>query len=137
MKLRYLLLLLVFTSVNAQSYQPSIEVFERFDDVKLVAYINTSDIENYPLWHSLSEAPPLSIANAIQAVNELYKANNESIPAGTIKEIELREIPQHEKYWHYLIKIKVNNSEKPKYQVYVVLMNGKVIPAMLQPESYK
>ena len=71
MKLRYLFLLLAFTSVNAQSYQPSIEIYERFDDVKLVAFVNESDIENYPLWHSLSEVPPLSIADAIQAVKDL------------------------------------------------------------------
>ena len=69
MKLRYILLLLAFISTTVQAaYQPSIEIYERFDDVKTVAFINESDIENYPLWHSLTEAPPLSIADAIAAV---------------------------------------------------------------------
>lgn len=135
MKHMYLLLLLAIFSGNAQS--SSIEIIERFDDIRLVAFVNEGDIENYPLWHPLTEAPPLSISAAIEAVNNLYKVNDAELIVESIQEIELRKIPNHKKYWHYLVKVKGNNDEKVKYQVYVVLMNGKVIPALIETESFK
>lgn len=133
---RWLLLLLTIVSINAQSFQPSLEIVEQFDDVRLIAFINEADIENYPLWRPLTEAPPLSIRNAIQAINQ-YKANNGKLITGIVKEIELREMPHHKNYWHYLVKINIAPGKKPRYQVYVVLMNGKVIPALIETESYK
>ncbi len=134
---RWLLLLLAIFSVNAQSFQPSIEIIEQFDDVKLVAFINEADIENYPLWHPLTEAPPLSVNKAIQSIKNLYKTNRDHLLPKSVKEVELRKISRHEYYWHYLVKIKTNTDKKPKYQIYVVLMNGKVIPALIETESYK
>ena len=135
MKHMYLLLLLAIFSGNAQS--SSIEIIERFDDIRVVAFVNEGDIDNYPLWHPLTEAPPLSISAAIEAVNNLYKVNDAELIVESIQEIELRKIPNHKKYWHYLVKVKGNDDEKVKYQVYVVLMNGKVIPALIETESFK
>ncbi len=134
-----LLLLLIVTifSTNAQSYQSSIEIIEQFDDVKLVAFIRTSDLENYPQWQPVNEAPPLTIGKAIKAVHEYHHKNDTELATETINEIELKEIVHHENYWHYLVKIKTNDSKGANYQVYVVLMNGKVIPAITQTESYK
>ncbi len=137
MNYKWLLLLLTIVSGSAQSYQPSIEIIEQFDDVKLVAFIKQSDLENYPLWQPEKQAPPLTVSQAIQAVHAFHKKNNENIVAETVKEIELREISRHKNYWHYLVKIKINSDRKSKYQVYVVLMNGKVIPALTETESYK
>jgi hypothetical protein len=105
MKYKWLLLLLALISTNVLSYQPSLEIFEKFDDVKLVAFINESDIENYPLWNSLSGEPPISISGAIQAVKEFHNARKESAFKDSIKEIELRQMSAHRKnYWHYLVK---------------------------------
>ena len=132
-----LLLLTLAFSANAQSYQPSIEIIEQFDDVKLVAFIRESDLENYPQWNPVKEAPPLTINKAIQAVHDYHKKNNAELATETVNEIELKKMTRHEKYWHYLIKIKINGSDDAKYQVYVVLMNGKVIPALTETESYK
>jgi len=138
MNYKGLLLLLTLTfSVNAQSYQPSIEIIEQFDDVKLVAFIRESDLENYPQWNPVKEAPPLTISEAIQAVHDYHKKNNAELATETVNEIELKKMTRHEKYWHYLIKIKINGSDDAKYQVYIVLMNGKVIPALTETESYK
>lgn len=137
MKFRFILLLLTIVSGNALAFQSSIEIIEQFDEVKLVAFINQNDIENYPLWHSLTEAPPLSISEAIQAVKKLYKSHNDKLGTEAVREIELRVMPHHKKYWHYLIKMKGDDNGKQKYQVYVVLMNGKVIPAIMETESYK
>lgn len=135
MKHLYLLLLLSILSGTAQS--STIEIIERFDELKLVAFVNEGDIEDYPLWHPLTEVPPLSISAAIQAINDLYKVNGTELVVESIKEIELRKLPHYEKYWHYLVKVKSADTESVKYQVYVVLMNGKVIPALLETESYK
>jgi len=132
-----LLLLTLAFSANAQSYQPSIEIIEQFDDVKLVAFIRESDLENYPQWNPVKEAPPLTINKAIQAVHNYHKKNNAELATETVNEIELKKMTRHEKYWHYLIKIKINGSDDARYQVYVVLMNGKVIPALTETESYK
>ncbi|NOY15630.1 MAG: hypothetical protein GXP23_01620 [Gammaproteobacteria bacterium] len=137
MNYRWLLLLLTIIAGNAQSFQPSIEIIEQFDDIKLVAFINESDIENYPLWDPRTEAPPLSIRKAILAIQNQHKAGSYNLIAETVKEIELREIVHHKNYWHYLIKMRIDSKEKPKYQVYVVLMNGKVIPALIETESFK
>ena len=137
-----LLLLLTLMSVNALSYQPSIEIFEKFDDVRLVSFINESDIENYPQWSALRGEPPLTISQAIQAVKTFHDSRNveknNTAYTNSIKEIELRQMSAHKKnYWHYLIKVKKENTKKIHYQVYVVLMNGKVIPAMIEPDSIK
>ena len=139
MNYKWLLLLLTLTAsaVNAQSYQSSIEIIEQFDDVKLVAFIRESDLENYPQWNPMKEAPPLTISKAIKAVHDYHKKNNAELAAETVNEIELKKMTRHEKYWHYLVKIKVNGNDGTRYQVYVVLLNGKVIPALTETESYK
>jgi len=139
MNYKWLLLLLPLTisAANAQAYQPSIEIIEQMDDVRLVAFIRESDLENYPQWQPVKEAPPLTIEKAIQAVHSYHKKNDAELVAETVKEVELKKMARHEKYWHYLIKIKVNGDDDARYQVYVVLMNGKVIPALTETESYK
>ncbi len=139
MNYKWLLLLLTLTvsAANAQSYQSSIEIIEQFDDVKLVAFIRENDLESYPQWNPMKEAPPLTIDKAIKAVHDYHKKNNAELAAETVSEIELKKMARHEKYWHYLVKIKINSSDNAGYQVYVVLMNGKVIPALTETESYK
>ena len=139
MNYKWLLLLLTLTvsAVNAQPYQASIEIIEQFDDVRLVAFIRESDLKNYPQWSPVKEAPPLTINQAIQAVHDYHKKNNTELATETVNEIELKKMTRHEQYWHYLIKIKINSSDDAKYQVYIVLMNGKVIPALTETESYK
>jgi hypothetical protein len=129
---RLLFLVLALIGGSSQAYTPSIEIIEQFDNMKLVAFFSERDIENYPIWHPTEEAPPLSIKEAIQAVNN---TNGSELSIDAIKEIELREISHYKHYWHYLIKTKTK--AKTKYRIYVVLMNGKVIPAVVEPESYK
>lgn len=75
----------------------------------------------------------MSVGTAIQAVKEFVRGSNNST---IISEIELRPIPRHEKHWHYLIKI-ANDAKKTKYDLYVVLMDGKIIPAIIEPQGYK
>ena len=134
---KWLLLSLSLLCGNTYAFQPSIEIIEQFDDVKLVAFIQQGDIADYPLWQPLNEEPPLSINKAIQAIGAQYETHQKKLAADAISEIELREIAHRKGYWHYLVKIKIDDGSKSKFQIYVVLMNGKVIPAITKTESYK
>ena len=129
----YLFMAIIAFSTNAYASQPKIEIFEQFDALRMVAFISKKDINNSHQWGPVSGDLPLTIGGAMQAVKDFTK--NPDIYS-SIKEIELRPVPKHEKYWHYLIKI-ANDDMKTKYSIYVVLMSGKVIPALIEPAGYK
>jgi hypothetical protein len=130
---RYLLLAILALSANAYAFEPKIEIFEQFDNLRMVAFINEKDIESNPEWNPNLAAPPLSVGEAIQAVGKFIK-NEKNLMA--IREIEIRPVPRNESHWHYLIKL-ANDAKTTKYDIYVVLMNGKVIPAIIEPQGYK
>lgn len=127
---RFLLLSILVFSTNAYAFQPKIEIIEYFDNLKTVAFISAEDINNSPQWNPDLGTPSLTVAEAVQAVRNFK--NHQVI----IKEIEIRPLPNHETHWHYLIKVH-NDARKSKCNIYVVLMNGKVIPAIIEPEGYK
>jgi len=127
---RCLLITFLVISTNVYAYQPKVEIIEQFDNLKMVAFISMEDIKNNPEWNPNLGTPPLTVSEAIQAVKNFIKI------LAPIKEIEIRQVPKHEKQWHYLIKV-ANDSMKSKYSIFVVLMNGTVIPAMIEPQSFK
>ncbi len=130
---RWLSLAIIVLSASAHAFQSKVEIFEQFDDLRMVAFISEKDINSSPEWNPNIEVPPLTVFQAIKAVRDLNKPSNFT---GAIKEIEIRPVPKYDKHWHYLIKIK-NDARKTKYDIYVVLMNGKVIPAIIEPQTYK
>jgi hypothetical protein len=127
---RCLLITILVLSTNAHAFQPKIEIIEQFDDTRMVAFISAEDVNNSPEWNPDLAAPPLTVSEAVQAVKNFVKS-----PA-TVEEIEIRHIPKYERVWHYLIKVS-NDEIKTKHKIYVVLMDGKVIPAIIEPEGYK
>ncbi|BAS67330.1 MAG: hypothetical protein DSY43_04500 [Gammaproteobacteria bacterium] len=127
---RYLLIFIIAVFSNAYAFQFKVETVEQFDDLNIVTFTNPEDMRNNPEWNPNLEAPPLTVNEAIQAVKKFTKSLK------PIKEIEIRTIPKHKNQWHYLIKV-ANKSMKSKYNIYMVLMNGKVIPAIIQPQGYK
>ncbi len=127
---RYLLITILIASTNAYAFQPKVEIIERFDNLKMVSFISIEAINNNPEWNPDSGAPPLLVGDAIAAVKAFVK------DPGAVKEIEIRQVPRHEKKWHYLIKI-ADDSMKFKYSIYVVLMDGTVIPSIIEPQGYK
>ncbi|MDQ7017263.1 MAG: hypothetical protein Q9N68_12895 [Gammaproteobacteria bacterium] len=135
MNLYYTLLLaaMLTLSTNTQAFQPKVEIVEQFDDLKMIAFIDKKDIDHGPEWSPNTNEPPLSVGQAIQAVQHFLKTSNAS---DKVEEIELRPLPKQANRWHYLIKI-ANQAMKAKHNIYVVLMSGKVIPAMIEPQSYK
>lgn len=130
---RWLPILILVLTTSVYAFQPKITILEQFDNLKMVASIDKKDLNNSPEWNPNVDTPPLTIAGAIQAVKDFNKTPD---TLGAIKEIEIRPVPKHEKHWHYLIKI-ANESMITKYNIYVVLMNGKVVPAIIEPPSYK
>jgi len=126
----YLLLAFFFLTSNAYAYQPKVEIIEQFDNLKMIAFIHKNDIDSNPEWNPNVEAPPMTTLEAIKALKSAIKA------IGSIKEIEIRQIPKHSSQWHYLIKVE-DETMHSKVSIYVVLMNGKVIPGIIQPQSYK
>ena len=136
MLFRLLPLLFLLLSGKVLARESPIEVFEYIDDVKIVAFIKESDIDKELHWIPFESSPPLSISKALAAINK-YMATVPELANATLIEVELKEIPQHKGYWHYLVKLnaKANNKLQPYY--FVILMNGKIFPAIREPESFK
>ena len=130
---RYLFLSILVFSTNVSAIQTKIEIYEQFDNLRMVVLIGENDINNSPEWNPGLSPIPLTVGEAIQAVIALNKAAK---TPNAIKEIEIRPIPHYENHWHYLIKI-ANDAMNIKYSIYVVLMNGKVIPAIIEPQGFK
>ena len=130
---RFLFLTIFLFSAHAYAFQEKLEVVEQFDNLRMVAFIRIKDISNSPAWNPDAELPPLSVGEAVKAVKKFDKSPKTD---GKIQEIEIRQVPGHENRWHYLVKVS-NEAMKSKMSVYVVLMNGKVIPAIIEPEGYK
>jgi hypothetical protein len=118
-----------------QAYQSQIEIVEQFDHLRVVAIITATDITDSPQWNpNRTPEPPLTIADAVQAVHEF--AITQNVAKTQIEEIELRAIPNHEQHWHYLIKT-TDHTTKLQHRIYVVLMTGQVIPAIIEPNRYQ
>jgi len=132
----WLPLLFLFFSGSAQSYDFPIEVFEYINNEKVVAFINEDDIDASTSWLPTEGAPPVTIANVVSTIQKYIKPDPKLTNA-TFSEIELKRIPRHEKHWHYLVKMKTGTGGQAHYHYFVVLMNGKIIPALREPESFK
>ena len=120
-------------SASVQAYHPKVEIYEQFDNLKMVAFINPQDIEKSPVWNPNSDVPPMTLDVAIAKLRQFVAESGE---LGAISEIEIRPVPGYGSKWHYLVKVK-NDALQSKYALYVVLMNGVVVPAIIEPPSYK
>ena len=130
-------LLALFLVAGALQARPfPVEIIETLDDVKVVAFISDADIKSSVSWSPMSSAPPLSIAAAIQAIKK-EMAGKHDLDKATINEIELKQIPYHADHWHYLVKVSATGNNHSIDHYFVVLMSGKVIRAIKEPESYK
>jgi len=133
MQLRWLPLLISLFSITAQAYQFPTEIIERFDDSRVVAFISEAQFKDAKPWNPVAEAPPLTVHQAIQAVIKHYANEQGHTAAIAIAEIEIRKTPSNDNLWHYIIKASAQGDDF----YYFVLMNGNVVPAVVEPESYK
>ncbi len=135
MKFKWLAVSLFAFSVGIQANQFPIQIIEQFDDATIVAFIDEKDLNDSNAWNPMDTEPSLSISDAVNAMKKHFHDINIKQDSYSITEIELRQIPGHAHHWHYLFK--VNDSQKNKDAFFVVLMNGKTIPAINEPKSYK
>lgn len=136
MFIRFTPLLLLLFSVKVSAYEFPTEIIEYFDNVQIVAYLKKSDINDKLTWVPFESSPPLSINKALMAVKKYIKSDT-SFSDITLTEIELKRLPHHKTLWHYLVKAKYSANGETKPHFFVVLMDGKVISAIKEPESIK
>lgn len=133
---RLISLLLLLLSGKVLAVDFPIEITEYVDEVRIAAYINKEDLNNNVLWTPFEGPPPLSIDEALKAVQE-YVKSDKGMGKATLVEIELRPIPHREMSWHYLVRIRYQSEDTVKPHFYLVLMDGKVISAIREPGSIK
>ena len=136
MSRKLLPLLLFLLSSKVMAYEFPIEIIEYIDDIKIFAYLDKNDINEKAKWKPFKSPPPLSLHQALQAVHT-YMKSHEGYADASLTGIELKQIPHHENYWHYLVKVRVAANEKVKPHFFVVLMDGKVVSALREPEAIK
>jgi len=136
MSLRWLVLLVPLYSVSAYAYDWPIEIIEYVDNARVVATLSQGDIDESADWKPAGAAPALSIKK-VAAIARDFAAANEGWEGATLEEIALRRIPHHEDKWHYMVKMKTEMDDQVSYHYLVVLMNGKTIAALREPESVK
>ena len=70
-------LLFLLMSGRVLAYEFPVEVVEYIDDVKIVAYIDKNHISKISQWVPFESQPPLSIHDALQAVQKFMISNAE------------------------------------------------------------
>lgn len=129
-------LLILLLSGKALAYDFPIEITEYIDNVKIIAYVNKNDIDKKLEWSPFKSSLPLSVTDALSAIQK-YLAANSAFTEVRFMSIELKQIPHHEKNWHYIVKVTYKMDEHTHPHFFVVLMDGKVISALTKPESIK
>lgn len=129
-------LLILLLSGKALAYDFPIEITEYIDNVKIIAYVNKNDVNKNMEWSPFKSSLPLSVTDALTTVQK-YLSANAAFSDVRFMSIELKQIPHHEKHWHYIVKVtyKIEGNTHPHF--FVVLMDGKVISALTKPEAIK
>jgi len=133
---RMLPLLLLLFSASTQAYEFPVEIIEFIDNAKIVASIDEGDIDESLYWQPFESPPPLSIAGALDAIRT-HIASDPQAGRTELTGIELKQIPHHSRHWHYLVKMRTEVEGKPQPRYFIVLMTGKVIPGLREPETVK
>lgn len=136
MSLRWLAVLLPLYSIGAHALEMPNEIFEYVDNERVVAFVNESDIDDAAAWKQGDDKPALSVAG-VAALSHDYAERYEDTRGAVLDEITLRRIPQHDDDWHYMVKMHTEKDGEVSSHYLFVLMSGKVIPAINEPEAIK
>ena len=131
------LLLFMLAAGSAQAGHWPLEIYDVMDGKKIVVFLQDDDITASPQWLPTDGPPPLTVADALQKLHA-WMGKDSRLKGAWFHEMELKPIHGHEQEhrWYYLMQMQVEGG-KPKYRYAVVLFNGKVVPAMVEPASYK
>lgn len=137
MSYKLLIGVLLLIAQNTFASQFPLVIIEPFDESKIVIYTTEKDIEKSPAWKPADGTPPLTIEKLIADINK-HNAKHPKLANSIIHEIELKPILHHEKQnrWYYLIQMQ-GGGKQPHRHYLAVLMDGKIISAIKEPESYK
>jgi len=115
-----------------------LEIIERFADTRIVVYIQQRAIDEAPAWDPAEGAPPLTI-EALLKVIQKWSASNPILAGAEIRKIELKPIrlKNNQGRWYYLVQIAVEEQGRSHMRYLAVLMNGRIFPAIREPEPYK
>jgi hypothetical protein len=136
MRSRILPLLLITFCTNTQALDFPVEVVEFMDSARVVAALDAADIHDSARWQPFETAPPLSLVDALHAVHE-HLAGDPDLADSTLAGIELKQIPHHKGHWHYLVRMQTHTPAGAASRYFIVLMNGKVIPGLREPQAVK
>lgn len=134
---QFLALFFFVISSRAFAVNFPVEIFEYIDDTKVVAFINKSDINPSLTWQPFKGEPPLTLADALQGLKKYLATEKVGLSSALMSEIELKQIPHHKGNWHYLVKMLSEKEGVVHNYYFIILMNGKVIPAVKEVESFK
>jgi hypothetical protein len=128
--------LLLLVSGQALAVEFPLEITEYIDDIRIIAYLKQSDVDREARWTPFESAPPLTVQAALDKVQSYIRTDNAFADA-ELTSIELKPIPKQKDYWHYLVKMKYTQDGVSRPHFFVVLMDGKVISALRQPDPIK
>lgn len=144
--MRYLLLPGLFFGLIFSPLPPAfagdtqwpVEIYDVMDNQKLVVFLANDDIAASPPWQPAQGGPPVSIAAALEYASQWIE-QDPRMKGARIHEIELKPIHEHENEnrWYYLLQLRTGESGKRSAYYIAVLFNGKVVPAIVEPASYK
>ena len=133
---RMLPLLLVLFSANVLAREFPIEIFEYIDNTRVVAFVNEADIDKTLHWTPFEGPLPLTLTDALKAI-EAYIKTNPELTNAVLSGVELKPVPHHEGYWNYLVRMKTFADGKPVSHYFIVLMDGKIVSGLKEPEMVK
>jgi hypothetical protein len=137
MSFKYPALLITLLCLNSQAYAFPLEIFENLSGNRIVAFLEESDIDAAASkWQPSEQTPPVTVQKLTRSIFE-HMATEKGLENIEVEEIDLRPIPRHKEQWHYLVKMKVENNHEIEHRYFLVLMNGKIFPAIREPESIK
>jgi len=136
MLLRLLFPLFILFSTAIQANDFPIEIIEYLDNTKIVVFIDKSELDTSSKWSPFKESMPLTMVDTLKYIQK-YTASNPELLNASLTSIELKQIPHHEKYWHYLVKMKSRTNGHTQRHYFIVLMNGKVIAGLREPQMLK
>jgi hypothetical protein len=114
------------------------EIIDTMDDKRLVLFLPNEDIAASPQWLPAEGTPPLNIAEAMAHLKK-WMTDAPRYRKAEIHEIELKPIRHHEQEhrWYYLFQLRHPGGGQSKAIYAAVLLNGKVVPAIVEPSSIK
>ena len=133
---KMLISLLFLVTTSAQAFHFPEELIEYVDETRIVAFVPADDLAAAGIWMPFDSTPPLSMTDALSAVKSQIESEPKLAEA-RLQNIVLAPIPHHEQQWHYVAKLTTVNGEHSEDHYLLVLMNGKVIAAMGEPDSIK